>query len=235
MDIKVKYWYLSQFQLAKRLNNDEMMQLCGNLVLKHFKKGAEVSSKHFKKDVFFLKRGSLKIVNLMDSGELIIKEVIREGDIFGILGLLKGDREEDFAIALEDTCICAINATTLKNMMTSNESLNNYIFTLAGSRIQKIEKKLMSLIYKDANERIEEFVREYILRFGEEEGDFIVAKNLISHQEIGKLTSTSRQTVNKVLNALRMNEIIDFDKYYIKLNRDKTNSIDYNKGSDGTL
>lgn len=198
-----------------------MIHLCTNLVMKYYNKGHRIGLVHTGSDVYFLKKGTIKIVSLYENGEELIKEVIKEGDIFGILGLLQGESNNDHAVAMEDSIVCIIDAETLKEMMEENRQLNNYIFKLAGLRIQKLERKLESLIYKNAESRIQEFIKDYIMKFGKPEHDFFVAKHLLSDGDIGKLTSTSRQTVNKILNRLKREEIIDFDRNHLRLSRNR--------------
>lgn len=194
-----------------------MIHMYTNLVMKYYKKGKRIGFEHKGAgDVFFLKKGTVKIVSLHENGDEIIKGVSKEGNIFGILGLLYGESVNDYAVAMEDVVVSMIDATSLKQMMLENPQLNNYIFKLAGLRIQKLERKLESL-HRDAESRIEEFIKDYIVEFGKREKDCFVAKNLLSDGDIGKLTSTSRQTVNKTLNRLRRNHKIDFDRKQLRL------------------
>jgi len=217
MNSESKYWHLSHFKLSERLNKDEMMQLSSILVMEHFKKGDQIELRRGNQyDVYCLKTGILKIINLNDNGEEVVKYVINEGEIFGILGLTDGESRNDYAVAMEEAIICIIDAETLKKMMNDNAKLSNYIFKMAGMRIKKLERKLESLIHKDAQTRVKEFILDYIHDYGDKSEGYIVAKNLLCNRDIGKLTSTSRQTVNKVLNDLRLNEIIDFDDKIIR-------------------
>ena len=231
MDFESKYWHLMQFQLAKRLSKDEMMHLCSTLIMKHLKQNIEVDfgSMKISTDVFFLKKGTIKIISLLSDGNEMVKHLIKEGDIFGILGIIDTEHKDDYAIAMEDSIICIIDSGYFKKMMDENQNLNNYVLGLAGNRIKKLERKIISLLYKDARTRIEEFIQDYIEEYGEETGDFIIAKNLLSNSEIGKLTSTSRQTVNKTLNDLKRNKTIDFDKSMIRINKNNLHKLHDNK------
>lgn len=224
MDFKTKYWHLLQFKMSKRLSKDEMIHMCSTLVMKYYTKGNQIGlDRNATKDVYFLKKGTIKIVRLCDNGQEIIKDIIKMGDIFGILGLLYGEDKNDYAVAMEDSVVCIIDAPTLQKMMRENEHLNNHIFKLAGLRIQKLERKLESLIFKKAEVRIEEFIKDYVTDYGSETGDCFVAKNLLSDKDVGRLTSTSRQTVNRTLNSLKKQGIIDFDKNLIRLNKSSIN------------
>jgi CRP/FNR family transcriptional regulator len=188
--------------------------------MKHFKRGLQIGlENNATKNVYFLKKGTIKIVSLCSNGEELIRDIIKKGDIFGILGLLQGESEDDYAVAMEDTVVCIIDAATLQKMMSENQNLNNYIFKLAGIRIKKLERRLESLIYKDAKTRVQEFVFDYLNEFGIESGEFVVADFLLNNKDIGRLTSTSRQTVNKTLNHLRTKGIIDFDNNALKIRK----------------
>ena len=213
MSINTKYWHLSRFNLSKKLNRDEMEYLSGHLIMKCFKKGERIDLNPGQRgDVYFIKSGAAKIIGNYDSGEEDIKYLVNRGEIFGILNLIEGENTNDCIVAIEDSLICIIDSETLEQMMIQNSNLNNHLFKLAGLRIQKLERKLEALIFKNAETRIKEFVTEYLIDFGEESGDTLIAKSMLSNNDIGKLTSTSRQTVNKVLNKLKSNGYIDFDK-----------------------
>ena len=213
-----QYWHLSHFKLSNGLSKDEMINLDSTLVMEHFRKRDKIGLKRGNfHEVYFLKTGSFKIIHLSDSGEEIIKYIVNEGEIFGLLGLIEGESINDYAVAMEDSTICVIEANSLKEMMNDNAILNNYFFMLAGARIKKLERKLETLVYNDAKTRIKGFILDYINDFGVKLEDHVIAKSLLSNKEIGKLTSTSRQTVNKVLNNLKANQIIDFDEKTIKV------------------
>ncbi|UII80328.1 Crp/Fnr family transcriptional regulator [Flagellimonas sp. CMM7] len=206
--------------MSNRLSKKEMIHLCSSLVMEYYKKGDQIRfNRKTPKDVFFLKKGTIKIVQLWDNGDEIVKDIIKTGDIFGIHGLLNVDKIDDYAIAIEDTMVCVIDASTLQNMMGENENLNNYIFKLAGLHIKKLERKLESLLYKDSETRIKEFIIEHIYEFGEEKDGTIITKKLLSDSDIGKLTSTSRQTVNKVLNQMKKEGGIYFDNKIVSMQK----------------
>ncbi len=226
MTFESKYWHLIQFQLAKRLSKDEMIHLCTTLKMRQIKRNVhiEIKQRKISSDVYFLKKGTLKIINISRNGDEMVRHIIKEGDIFGLLGLLDTENKDDYAVAIEDCVICIINADYFKKMMEENKNLNNYILGLAGERIKKLERKISSLLYKDAMTRIEEFIKDFVMEYGEESKEFIVAKNLLTNSDIAKLTSTSRQTVSKTLNNLKRKNIIDFDQNIIQVNKKSINN-----------
>jgi len=188
-----------------------MMKICEILEMENIEKGKpiELSDKH-KNSVFFLKRGSVKIVNATND---TVKYIVKRGNVFGELALF--DKEvaaEEVAYAMEDCVICYIESEQMEALMEKHKSLKNGILKVYGLRIKKLERRLHDLLYKDSPTRIKEFILDYLDEFGEtNKTGHRVAKNLLSHKEIANLTNTSRQTVSNVLSAMRKKGLIDYN------------------------
>ena len=78
----------------------------------------------------------------------------------------------------------------------------------------KTERRLESLIFKDARTRIVDFIVDMGNEKGKAIGKEILVKHNLTHMDIANLTATSRQTVTTVLNELK-------EKDYIHLERNK--------------
>ena len=183
-----KYWFLEGFNLFKKLGKLNMMKMSEVLEMDTINKGEiiDLSDKH-KHNIFFLKKGTVKIV---DSTNNTVKYIVKRGNIFGELALYNKEASiSEIAYALEDCVICYIDSDQMEILMEKHKSLKNGIFKIYGLRIQKLERRLHDLLYKDSATRIKEFVFAYLEEFGEEdEFGKRVAKNLLSHKEIGNLT-----------------------------------------------
>ena len=169
-----------------------MMKICEILEMDNIEKGQaiELNDTH-KNSVFFLKKGSVKIVNTTNG---TVKYVVKRGNIFGELALYnKEAATEELAYALEDCIICYIESEQMEELMEKHKSLKNGVLKIYGLRIQKLERRLHDLLYKDSTTRIKEFITDYLEEFGEiNENGTSTAKNLLSHKEIANLTNTSR-------------------------------------------
>lgn len=198
------------------------MRICEILEMDNFNKGDSISLKHESdKSVFFLKKGSVKIVNTTNN---TVKYIVKRGNIFGELSLYdKEAAKEEQAYALEDSIICYIETNQMEELMEKHKSLKNGVLKIYGLRIKKLERRLSDLLYKDSATRIKEFIFQYIEEFGEQnETNQIVTKNLLSHKEIANLTNTSRQTVSNVLSSLRKKGLIDYDSQFISYIKETT-------------
>ncbi len=193
-----------------------MMKMCELLEMEHIDKGKiiEIGNRD-KKSIFFLKKGSVKILN---SSRNTAKYIVKKGNIFGELSLYDEQAAiEEQAITLEDSIICYIESDMMEALMEKHKSLKNGVFKVYGLRIKKLERRLEDLIYKDSKTRISDFIYSYVKEFGEDKTDRIEAKNLLSHKDIANLTNTSRQTVNNVLSGLRKDNRIDYNTREISI------------------
>jgi CRP/FNR family cyclic AMP-dependent transcriptional regulator len=210
-----KYWFLEGFNLFKKLGMISMMNICEILEMETIEKNSIIKlKKGHEKSIFFLKKGTVKIVNSTND---TVKYIVKRGNLFGELALYdEKTSDEEVAYALEDCIICYIESDMMEQLMEKHKSLKNGVLKLYGLRIKKLERRLHDLLYKDSSTRIKEFVEDYIEEFGEknEEGR-LTAKNLLTHKEIANLTNTSRQTVSNVLSNLRKEKSIEYDVHSI--------------------
>jgi CRP/FNR family transcriptional regulator len=80
-----------------------------------------------------------------------------------------------------------------------------------GQRIIKLERRIDSMVFGNAQQRIINLLLEYTKSYGTKLENEYVAPNYLTHQEISTLTGTSRQTVTKVLNDLRKQQKIEYN------------------------
>lgn len=191
------------------------MKLCDVLEMENIDKGQiiELNNEH-KDSIFFIKKGSVKIVNTSND---IVKYVVKRGNIFGELALYdKHAATEEVAYTLEDSVICYIKTEQMENLMEKHKSLKNGLLKIYGIRIKKLERRLNDLLYKDSATRIKEFIADYLQEFGEvDTNGTLKAKNLLSHKDIANLTNTSRQTVSNVLSKMRKEKLIKYNSHFI--------------------
>ena len=163
--------------------------------------------------VFFIHKGAVKIAGYTEEGNEFIKAILRVGEVFGELAVYGEERRSDYAQAMEDTEVCVLDRAEVTGLMRDISGFQNFLNKLMGKRIIFTQKRLASLLYKDAKTRIAEYVLDQI---GKKEkpnaSGFIRLRNYLTHQEIASYTGTSRQTVTTVLNQFREAELIDFDR-----------------------
>jgi CRP/FNR family transcriptional regulator len=120
-------------------------------------------------------------------------------------------------VAMSDCVVCFMKVKDLEELMSLNPQLSNHINKLIGFRIKRIERRLESLIFKDAKTRIVEFIKDLGIEYGTKENGRMKVKNFLSHEDIAKITSTSLQTVTRVLNELKEQGKIFYNTKFFEL------------------
>ena len=100
----------------------------------------------------------------------------------------------------------------MQELMKEDKEFSFKIFRILGLRLVKAERKIESLINKDARTRIVEYLIDLAEERGQKVGDETLVKHFFKHKDIASLTATSRQTVTTVLNELREKNVINFDR-----------------------
>lgn len=207
-------WYLENIDVTglfcpKKVGRGDMEEHAH----KHYKKGEYIYlPEEYADKVFFLTEGRVKIGAYGDSGKEITKAILGPGEVFGELSLIGEERRRDFAHAMEDTVACVMSVQDMKNMMRDHSAIGLFLMKVMGSRMLEMEQRLESLVFKDSRTRIVEFLIELGEKKGQRVGYEMLVRRFLTHQEIANLTATSRQTVTTILNELRNDNIITFNR-----------------------
>lgn len=86
-----------------------------------------------------------------------------------------------------------------------------------GFLIKRLERKMDLLYFKDARTRVVELLVDLARRMGKPEQDTTEISAKLTHEEIAQLTGNSRQSVTTILNSLREEGLIDYDRNKIKV------------------
>lgn len=163
--------------------------------------------------IFFLTKGLVKTGTHSGDGREIIKQIHHPGAIIGELGLVGETERNEFARALNEPIeYFSISIDNFKFLMRSNHNLCETILNMVGTRLRKAESRLESLIFKDARARIIEFLKDSALKTGRKVGFELLLKHCLTQQDIANITGTSRQTVTSVLNDLKKENLIHFNR-----------------------
>lgn len=163
------------------------------------------------KYVYFLQKGMIKISNIGENGEEVIKYFIKPGGIFGELNLLEIDEDShEMAIAIEESEVCFIPVESVRQLMATNPAFRKSINQSIGGRIRKMEERMFSLMLKGVKDRILDFLKEFVVEFGQPFNGGYTAEFFITHDDIAKITTTSRQSVTTSLVDFKKRGLIDY-------------------------
>jgi len=108
-----------------------------------------------------------------------------------------------------------IPVNDFRELVRQNQGLNQLMMTTLLEQINKNNDRLHRLLLSKSRQRVVQFLLDYVNEVGQRVGYEHVIKKPFTHEEIGNLSDTSRQTVTTVLNELKAKNLIHFTRRYI--------------------
>lgn len=207
-------WYFESVNLYQILCPHKVKAMAGRHQFLNFKKDEFI---YFPEEtanfIYMISSGRVRIGHYLDDGKEVINSILTTGEIFGELALAGEEKRKDFAQAMDaNTIICPLGIEQLKSLMYENRELSFKLLKLIGFRLMKLERKLELLVFKDARTRIIEFLKDAASWKGKKVGFETMIATKLTHKDIASLTGTSRQTVTTILNELKEQNLINFDR-----------------------
>ena len=163
--------------------------------------------------VYFVIEGVIKTGTINDEGKEVIKNILYSGEMFGELGLSGMTERPDFAATLKSEAeLLRLPVKILRELVNKNPDVGLRMIEKLGERITRSEKRLERLVFDDARTRIIAFLKEQAEKNGKKFADETLIRHGFTHQDMANITGTSRQLVTIVLNELKKENLINFDR-----------------------
>ncbi len=167
--------------------------------------------------LYFIVSGRVKLCEIDEDGNELIKEILRENDFFGQLTAENESFHFEYVEAISGrVLICKIPPVVIKDVMRTNPNFSFTITSEVWNRYKNIEKRFRNVAYlKDVRTRLINFFKDWAVVEGKREGDSVTLKNYLTHKDIASLICSTRVTVTNILNELRTSGNINYSKSQI--------------------
>src|SRR5215831_12906667 len=220
MCIETKYLYLKSNSFFKELDENKLMDLSTVVKAHNVYRGESINygDGEYSK-IYFVVKGKVKIAESNDMGDELIKDILTEGDFFGDLSLDCNVAFDEYAEALtSNTIICSFKVSDFRRVLQTNPLVALNYANKVSRKLRKLETRHADLVFRDAKARLIHFIKNWARMDGSRVGDKIVLPNYLTHTDIAGFISTSRQSVNVLLNELRDSGLLYYNRKKIELN-----------------
>lgn len=164
--------------------------------------------------IYFVKRGRVKIVTNGEDDKEVLKSLVLEGELLGEGSIFGEKHRADTAVAMDEgVTLLEMRASNARELLRTNPELSFKVTGQIAQKLRSAEKRLEALTFKNSRTRIIEFLKDTAHRQGRKIGFETLLHPFLTHQDIGNLTTTSRQTVSSVLNELKGDNKIYYDRH----------------------
>lgn len=154
--------------------------------------------------LFFIKEGYIKIGFIDNDGNEVIKEIIQKGEIFGQFTLERDNLNGEFAqVHKSNVSLCAFTIEKFEKILSKNNTVAVAFTKQVGSKLRKVENRLMNMLNTDVRTRILRFLDEMVkMNTPFCNGASFRMPNFLTHDDIARLIGSSRQTVTMAITDL---------------------------------
>ena len=170
--------------------------------------------------IYLIEKGKVKIGYYNEDGTEVVKAILSKGELFGEKAILGEEKRDEFAQSIDNnTSICPVGINTMHDLMRDNKTFSLRIYKFIGYKLKKLERRLQLLLFKDSKTRLVEFLDELCTEYGyncDKTGDTII-NHPYTQKDIASLIGISRPTLNILMNELKEESVIDFNRKQIRI------------------
>ncbi|MBD3288927.1 cyclic nucleotide-binding domain-containing protein [candidate division KSB1 bacterium] len=217
-----KIWYLKKFNLFENISHDELENISDKVSDNEVKKRDIVYLEgDTGENLYFLKKGRVKISRVNEAGKEITLTMLEPGEIFGELGLFDDQPRQTTATALEDSLICMMRRADFEQLMSNKPELGFKLSKLMGLRLRHFENRIDDLIFRDVPSRLARLLLRLSEQHPIETENGLKINIKLSQQELANLIGATREMTSSVLNNFRKDGIISLESKHIYIQDNK--------------
>jgi CRP/FNR family cyclic AMP-dependent transcriptional regulator len=208
-------WYIKKSEILSMIpfeNVEEIHRIFSDH--KSIKKNTIIyQPKDLSEYVYLVKKGSVRLMRLADSGQQITLSIVKEGMIFGEGDVLNEKTYSHFAETLENSSICYIKKEDFKELLVKYPEINKLILNILYRHWREAQQQIENLAFYDVRERLASTLMRFSIEFGKEynksgvQGTLINLK--ISQDKLADFCGTSRESINRNINEMKSDGLID--------------------------
>lgn len=192
------------------LTLEEKESIMNASVHKMFKKGEIIFTPGDSfENLFVVNKGIVKIYKISAIGKEQILRILEPGDFMGELSLFSNTTLSNNAEAIENTEICIIKGTAIKELLLKKPEIAIKFLQSYTKRIEESEELIEQIGLRDVEQRIANYLLLEIEKNAIEDKDNEFEITLpVSKKDLAALIGTSQETLSRKLSVFQDNDII---------------------------
>ena len=214
-----KLWYLRRMDIFSGLSDEEYRVIDRDSQSLFLRKRQLLPFQGTAQQaVYFVKKGSIKLVRTSPDGHSFIIDILGPSTLFGELeGVLDTDDTDITVEALEDTLLCMMRRKDFDRLMELAPALGTRVTAFSGLRLRKIQNRLVDMLYSSVEARLAKTFLDLAAEFGVVRQDGMLINLRLTHNDFACLIASTRETVSTVLSSLCRRGVIDFRDHRVLL------------------
>lgn len=211
--IPTKLTYLSNIEIFQDLSTKELEQMDRQITMSSCEPGRIFYMPEDTGEVLFLlKKGRVQLYRISPNGKKLVVETLGPGTIFGEMSLVGQGMHNTFAEAVDECLLCVMSRADVERLMREKPSVAFRFVEALGDRLSSVETRLEEIAFKSIPARL----ASLLLRLADEEGDGTEVIGY-THQDLGEILGTYRETVTQTLNDFKAEGLLDISRKRVQI------------------
>lgn len=172
---------LNNVPIFQHLTNEELKQIANIAKSKKIAKGNLVyQAGDDTNKLFVVNQGQIKISRISEKGDEQVIRVLGPGEFMGELSLFSNLPMNDYAEATENTVVCMVEGSGLKNIMKDNPTIAFKILEELSKRLENVDKRVEEIRHQSTKWRLAQMLLN--LSKGEKTIRLPISKGMLASQ-----------------------------------------------------
>jgi len=184
--------------------------------LRLFLEGESIySPEQMRQKFFFVLEGRIKVsqVNLEDGKEQTLK-ILTAGDMYDVVTLLDTKIHDNLLYAIDSVKIIVFPIDIVREWMHKDPNFNKLLFPYIANQLRDMEELALDLSFYDTSKRLLKLISKHINYKNPAKLNLI---HDLPHEEIASLIGTVRKVLNRHIQKLKQDGIIDVKRKNIEI------------------
>lgn len=203
--------YLQMIDLFRDLNAEDMKDIDRQTTMSTCRKGKIFYIPYDTGEVLFLlKKGTVQLYRMSRDGKKLVVARLEAGAVFGEMAMVGQGMQNAFAEAVTECTLCVMSRIDIERLIMDRPSVGIRFVEWMGRRLSETEQQLEEVTFKSIPARL----AGLLLRLADDDQTRIVG---YTHQELGEMLGTYRETTTQTLNEFKSHGMIEISRKLIEI------------------
>jgi CRP/FNR family transcriptional regulator len=208
-----KFEILKRVPLFSGLTDNDLEKIARNTVLRHYRRNSTVFVEGERVHTFyFIQSGIVKVTKVDDNGNEQVICLLKKEDMFPHVGFFGNSPYCGTAITVTDSQLLAIPTDDFDRLLDSNPLIAKSVMKMMDKRLLYMKKRLQEVISGDVQRKVVITLLRLVEEYGIRREDGVFVSIPLTHQDFANMLGMSRESVTRVLNQLKKDQLLDINR-----------------------
>lgn len=165
------------------------------------------------RQLYFISKGKVKLFKTNDDGKELTLKVLKEGEFFGHIDLIKGTKYNESAAATETAELSIIPKDDFFALLYANKDVSSKMIKMLADDVVGQEEQLLHLAYHSIRKR----VAEALIMLHERYEVGATSSISILRDDLASIVGTAKESVIRTLTDFKNEKLIDIENGIITI------------------